>query len=91
MFYKLNGPISTTKPINMWVAKNLLRSVWKLGHDLKITDVGEGLLQFNFSMESQLNWVLNNGPWSFNNHLLLLKQWERGMTAFTVDFKYVPI
>ncbi|KAK7818401.1 ankyrin repeat-containing protein [Quercus suber] len=25
-------------------AKNLLRSLWKLGQDLKITDVGEGLL-----------------------------------------------
>nr|POE55108.1 hypothetical protein CFP56_35108 [Quercus suber] len=74
----------------MWVAKNLLRSVWKLGHDLKIMDVGEGLLQFKFSMESQLNWVLNNGLWSFDNHLLLLKRWERGMKAFT-DFKYVPV
>ena len=85
------GQFLMTKPINMWVAKNLLRSVWKLDHDLKITDVGEGLLQFKFSMERQLNWVLNNGPWSFDNHLLLLKQWERGMIAFTVDFKYVPI
>ena len=28
-----------TKPINLWAAKNLLRSVWKLGHDLKIMDV----------------------------------------------------
>lgn len=81
----------TTKPINMWATKNLLRSVWKLGHNLKITDVGEGLMQFKFSIESQLNWVLNNGPWSFDNHLLLFKRWERGMTAFTVDFKYVPI
>ena len=81
----LMGRFLTTKPIN------LLRSVWKLGHDLKITDVGEGLLQFKFFMESQLNWVLNNGRWSFNNHLLLLKRWERGMMTFTVDFKYVPI
>ena len=85
------GCFHTTEPINLWDAKNLLRSVWKLGHDLKITDVGEGLMQFKFSMESQLNQVLNNGPWSFNNHLLLLKRWERGMTAFTVDFKVVPI
>ena len=75
----------------MWAAKNLLKFVWKLGHDLKIMDVGEGLLKFKFSMESQLNWVLNNCWWSFDNHLLLLKQWERGMTAFTMDFKYVPI
>ena len=51
----LMGCFHTTEPINLWDAKNLLRSVWKLGHDLKITDVGEGLMQFKFSMESQLN------------------------------------
>ena len=48
----LMGRFHMTKPINLWAAKNLLRSVWKLGHDLKIMDVGEGLMQFKFSMES---------------------------------------
>lgn len=47
-----------------------------MGNDLKIADVGDGLVQFKFSLESQLVWVLNNGPWSFNNHLLLLRQGE---------------
>ena len=24
-----------------------------------------------------LKWVMNNGPWSFENHILLLRQWEK--------------
>ena len=52
----------TAKPINLRVAKNLLKSVWKFGQDLKITNVGDGLIQFKFAMESQLLWVVNNGP-----------------------------
>ena len=67
-----------TKPINLQAGKNLLRDVWKFGQDLKINDVGEGLIQFKFSLESQLVWVMNNGPWSFDNHLLLLRQWGKG-------------
>ena len=67
-----------TKPINLRAAKNLLRDVWKFGQDLMINDVGEGLIQFKFSLESQLVWVMNNGPWSFDNHLLLLRQWGKG-------------
>ena len=67
-----------TKPINLQAAKNLLRDVWKFGQDLKINDVGEGLIQFKFSLESQLVWVMNNSPWSFDNHLLLLRQWGKG-------------
>ena len=43
------------KTINTRAAKNLLRSIWKFGQDLKITEVGNGLFQFKFSMESQLN------------------------------------
>ena len=68
----LIGKFLTTKPINIQVAKNLLRPMWKLGEDLKIIEVGEGLLQFKFSMESQLMWVWNNGPWRFNDYLLAL-------------------
>ena len=69
----LLGRFLTTKQINLRAAKNLLRSVWKMGSDLKITNVGDGLIQFKFAIESQLVWVLNNGPWSFDNHLLLLR------------------
>ena len=58
---------------------------------MKITEVGDGLFQFKFSMESQLNWVINNGPWSFDNHILLLRRWEKGMTAFSVKFLTIPI
>ena len=84
--FSLLGRFHTTKLINFRAAKNLLRSVWKMGNDLKITDVGDGLFRFKFSMESQLKWVINNVPLSFDNHILLLRRWEKGITAFTVKF-----
>ena len=68
------------------MAKDLLRSVWKMGSNLRIVDVGDDLFQFKFSMESQLKWVLAIGPWSFENHPLALRRWERGMTATSVSF-----
>ena len=63
----LLGRFHTTKLINFRATKNLLHSLWKMGNNLKITDVGDGLFQFKFSMESRLKWVINNGPWSFDN------------------------
>ena len=39
----LIGKFMTTRPFNVRAAKNLLRSVWKMGSNLKIIDVGEGL------------------------------------------------
>ena len=76
----------TSKQINLQAAKNVLRSMWKLGDDMKIIEVGEGLLQFKFSMESQLMCVWNNASWCFNNHLLALRRWEKGMSVRPVTF-----
>ena len=67
------------------------RVVWKMGLDLRIVDVGDGLFQFKFTLESQLKWVLNNGLWSFDNHLLVLQRWERGMTTASMTFQTLPI
>ena len=73
MFSQSHWSFNKAKPITLRAAKILLRGVWKFGQDLKITDVGEGLIQFKFSLDSQLVWVINNGPWGFDKHLLLLR------------------
>ena len=87
----LIGKFLTTCPLNLRATKNLLCSVWKLGNDLKIVDVGDGLLQFKFSLESQLRWVWDNGPWSFDNNILALQRWEKGLTARMVSFTSLPM
>ncbi|XP_075669984.1 uncharacterized protein LOC142639731 [Castanea sativa] len=87
----LPGRFLTSRPYNQQATKALLRSAWKLGNDVRIIDVGDGLFQFSFTLESQLTWVLNNGPWSFDNHILVLRRWERGMTARPVTFSNIPI
>lgn len=56
-----------------------------------MVELGDGLLQFKFSMECQLNWVWNNGPWCFDNQILVLRRWEKGMAARSVTFTHMPI
>nr|POE51941.1 uncharacterized protein CFP56_75213 [Quercus suber] len=87
----LVGRFLSTRPYNMRAAKATIRAAWKLGSDVRIIEMGEGILQFKFTLESQLLWVLNNGPWSFDNNLLVLRRWERGMTARSVTFSVLPI
>ncbi|XP_030940118.1 uncharacterized protein LOC115965051 [Quercus lobata] len=79
----LIGKFLTTRLINIRAAKNLLRSTRKLGEDLKVLELGDGLLQFKFAMESQLNWVWSNGPWCFDNHILAMRRWEKGTRGRT--------
>ena len=83
------GRFLSVKPLNLKAAKNLLCSVWRLGNDLKIIKVGDKLVQFKFSLDSQLRWVLDNGSWCFDNQLMVLWRWEKGMMAINVTFPKV--
>ncbi|XP_075660642.1 uncharacterized protein LOC142630535 [Castanea sativa] len=87
----LLGRFLTNRSFNQHAAKALRRSMWKMGSDVRIVDVGDGIFQFKFSMESQLKWVLDNGPWSFEDHPLVLCRWERGMTANSVHFTSITM
>ncbi|XP_030970190.1 uncharacterized protein LOC115990504 [Quercus lobata] len=87
----LLGHFLTTRSYNQSATKSLIRSIWKMGSDPRIVDVGDGLFQFKFTLESKLKWVLNIGLWSFENHSLVLRRWERGMTARMVTFNSIPL
>ena len=77
----LMGKFLTCKSFNKRAAKNTMRWAWGLEDSLRITEVGPNLFQFKFTSEFDLNRILRGGIWSFNNQLLLLKRWRKGMTV----------
>ena len=69
----LLGRFLTQKPINFRAARSTLRLAWRMGDDVRIVKVGNGLLQFKFAQAFQMKWVMEHGPWNFDNHLLVLR------------------
>ena len=53
-FLSFVGCFLIVRDVNHRAVKNLLHSAWKLGNNLQIVDVGEGLYLFHFKLESQL-------------------------------------
>ncbi|KAK9991764.1 hypothetical protein SO802_026749 [Lithocarpus litseifolius] len=45
--------------------------------NISLTMEEETDIPFRFKLESQLQWVVDNGPWSFDNHLLVIRRWEK--------------
>ena len=70
--------------------KNTLKAAWKMGSDLRIVEVGNNILQFKFSSRFQLEWVEKSGPWNFDNNLLFLCRWRKGLTSKNISFSYSP-
>ena len=58
----LFGRLLADRHQNMRALKSTLRSVWKMGSDFRIVDVGKNIFQFKFSSSYQLEWVERNGP-----------------------------
>ncbi|KAF7152056.1 hypothetical protein RHSIM_Rhsim01G0174000 [Rhododendron simsii] len=81
----LVGKLLTKRGFGRAALKDTMRKVWGSPSGLRILDVGENLFLFRFSSEVDMQWVMNRGPWCFDN-MLLLKQWEVGMKADSVEF-----
>ena len=58
---------------------------------IQILEVGSNLFQFKFQSEFDLNQILKGGPWSFDNQLLMLTKWRKGMTASNVKLDYASL
>ena len=85
------GRFLTCKSFNKQAAKNTMRRAWGLEGSLHITEVGPNLFQFKFTSEFDLNRVLRGGSWTFDNQLLLLKRWRRGMIVENISMEMASL
>ena len=83
----LIGKFLTCKTFNKRAAMTTMRRVWGMHSGLQIIEVGTNLFQFKFQNDFDLNRVLRRGPWCFDNQLLLLKRWHKGMIASNVKLE----
>ena len=77
----LIGKFLMCKPFNKMAAKNTIRRAWGVDDALEISKVGLNLFQFEFQSEFEMDRILRGGPWSFDNQLLMLQRWKKGMTV----------
>lgn len=68
----LVGTFLTDRPINFLIMKHRMASLWRPGSGLFIKDLGSKLILFRFYHHHDLRWVMDGGPWTFDNHLLVL-------------------
>ena len=75
----------------MRASLNTLRAAWGMQSGIQILEVGSNLFQFKFQSEFDLNRILKRGPSSFDNQLLMLTNWRKGMTVSNVKLGYASL
>ena len=82
----LLGKFLTCRSFNKRAAITTLKRAWGLEETVHIVEVGTNLFQLKFKSEFEMNRVIKDGPWTFDNQVLLLTPWKIGMTADNVKF-----
>lgn len=72
----LVGKLLTEKTTRFTYFRDTMASVWRPKKGMMARDVSTNLFLFYFVHELDIKKVLNEGPWSFDQSLLLLKQIE---------------
>ncbi|XP_074323028.1 uncharacterized protein LOC141659976 [Apium graveolens] len=74
----LVGRFLTEKNINTRAMRSKLADVWKPKMGINIKELETGIFLFQFFHKEDKAWVINAGPWSFNNAMLLIEEIPEG-------------
>ena len=70
--YCLVGRFLTNKVINFTAMKNTMAALWRPGKGVCIKNLSPTLFLFQFFHEIDVRRVLDSGPWTFDQHILLV-------------------
>lgn len=87
----LVGTVLTDTPVRFQFMEERLHSIWCPGQRVTITQAGENRFHFQFYHEWDVERVLQNGPWTFDGFLLVLKKLEIGEAIADVQFNEAEV
>ncbi|XP_019176855.1 PREDICTED: uncharacterized protein LOC109172160 [Ipomoea nil] len=86
----LVGRLLTDRPIRFEHMQHVLASVWRPVMGMYAVSLADDLFLFQFPHPKDLQRILDDGPWSFENHLLLCEQVPPGIRPEEVILDSVP-
>ena len=84
----LVGKLHITTSFNKEAMKNTMCNAWKASKGLIIKDLDANLFIFQFFSMGDKAQVLNDGPWPFDGHLLLLREMTGMEQPLEMQFEY---
>nr|XP_017245464.1 PREDICTED: uncharacterized protein LOC108217127 [Daucus carota subsp. sativus] len=65
------GRFLTEKSLNVRAMKSKLADIWRPAMGISIKTLTAGLYLFQFFHKDDMQWMMNNGPWTFDNAILV--------------------
>lgn len=85
------GRFLTEKSLNVRAMKSKIADVWRPARGISIKELEAGLFLFQFYHKEDLKWVMNGGPWSFDNAMLVISEIPKGVEPSSVPLWFIKI
>ncbi|XP_075486286.1 uncharacterized protein LOC142525885 [Primulina tabacum] len=85
-----SGRLLTDRSVNFGAMKNRLADIWRPVKGVLIREIEGQVYLFQFFHEFDVDRILEGGPWSFDNHLLLLHKLKQGKIPTKVPLNLIP-
>lgn len=83
--FMLVGTLITEKTVKFSYMKETLAKVWRPGKGMVAKEFSTNLYIFYFFHEKDRRRVLDDGPWTYEQNLLVLRKLEHGESPFNMD------
>jgi hypothetical protein len=88
--FNLVGRFLTNRPIRVNMMMSKLGDIWQPGKGMNIEEVQPGLFVFRLFHQLDVQHILKQGPWSFDNHTLVLNVLPNDTEPHEVPLVKVP-
>jgi 14-3-3 protein epsilon len=88
--FNLVGRFLTNRPIRTSIMMSKMGDIWQPGKGMDIEEAQPGLFIFRFFHQLDVQHVLKQGPWSFDNHNLVLNVLPDDVEPQDVPLMKVP-
>lgn len=79
----------TDRSIRFTSMRDTLSKIWRPGKGVTISETEKGLYLFQFYHRLDMERVVNGGPWSYDNHLLVFGRVQLGVAMTTIPLFHV--
>ena len=87
--HRLAGRFFTKRMLNVEAIARTFKPLWKPTGELKLRDLGENILLFEFSDSLDLTRVLEFKPWTFNKNIVVFREVTEVEEVPTLEFSMV--
>lgn len=81
------GKVWGLKTAKFMGVKKIFTNLWSQKGDLRVEELGSNFFQFFFTDQEEKERVLHRRPWFFENQILVLQPWRKGLRESDLSFK----